>query len=174
MNITRWDNKARFGIIFVIMLLGISLVITMILIQPKRQEKEIGEYVVDMLVMEQKEYASMGGRSPAGSIFVQYSSKLFMEIGPPLSEANSTPYLSAWKYDGSQIRTAEKQEIIEGIDKDVFWVFFTVRSIHREEALVDVTTIYPNRVGGYASHRVLTLEGDQWVLKSRYDFFFWD
>ena len=43
-----------------------------------------------------------------------------------------------------------------------------------EEALVDVTTIYPNRVGGYASHRVLTLEGDQWVLKSRYDFFFWD
>jgi len=123
------------------MLLGVSLVIAMILIQSKRQEIEIGEYVVEKLVAEQTKHASIGGQSPTGSIFVQYSSELFTELGPSLTEVNSIPYLSAWIYDGSKIRLAEKQEVIEGIDNDVFWVSFTARSIHEEETLVDMTTI---------------------------------
>ncbi len=142
----------------------------------QKLEKEIGVFVVRSINYEQVEFANKGGGPPPRSIYIQYASSSFPALGIPLNEVDSTSFISAWKYDGSQIIPATQAEIVNAIDQKIHLISFTVRQINGNEALVDMIHSYPRqpRSGGEASHWTLHLNRNEWEVTDIDYYFFWD
>lgn len=140
--------------------------------QPQNIEIEIGEFIVAAVIDEKVRLASRGSISPNNSVYAQYSSENFTDIGVGYEEIENTPILKAWKYDGS-ILPAEKMEIVDAEAQDVFSVSFAVRNIENEKAWADIVINHP-LWGGQAAHLILKFERDEWVIIEKDIFANWD
>lgn len=158
-------------LIVVLILVSITLAVRNQITQAL--EKEVGAYVAETIAEEQIAQANKGLRSPEGAIYVQYSTEFFMELGPPRDKVSSTPYLSVWTVEDAKIRPLGNQELTHAV-KDVYFVAFSVRSLDKQEASVDVITSYPGGPGGNGEHWILSFDENKWNVIRRELFFNWD
>jgi hypothetical protein len=126
-------------------LIGTGILFNAWISQSQKRQAELSElalFVAQEAINAQLELAQRGYTSPDNALAVHLEPEVLSTFYLP--NLNSYRILSAWVYDENTLSHINRQEVEKiSQNKDIFVYVIAIRTLEKNEAIVDVLTIYP-------------------------------
>jgi predicted DNA-binding antitoxin AbrB/MazE fold protein len=172
--------RKPFVLITLAVLVLLSIIIFVGFQSSQEFEKRLELSIANAIIQDQLNLAKKGYRSPDGSIIIRIQPGA---AGPESYSWHDTPpYISIWKYEKGILKPASSVDL-EQVKRDgnAFVFVFMIQKIEEStKAFVDLATYYPNSdtpdfsAGGNASHWFFEYINQNWILKNKDTYLFWD